>query len=308
MLNVKIKLFFVVSILFIPNFSWGIDDDNTEDLQRVLFRRELSKDNFFDSNKDIKLVNPLPRPSDVELSLIDLEPEKLANLITFDYEELKRRDFFIFHGVNPHSLTEEKFNELYGDYIECENTTQKKMLFAGLWSNLCISGSLIHPSKSPTYNPQGLILRVPYQLIYMTDYKDMARVTHLHMKYNIHSLDSVIRRKSSSSPLLSRDNCFESTQEHWHNEIQFLPEAVVDGTKYSISVLGLWARDQAKPKMIYRDTWDSVKQDFTMQEVEWTADTVSPENLTWFKEISKELELPLVLSSTWTLEQALESE
>ncbi len=73
-------------------------------------------------------------------------------------------------------------------------------------------------------------------------------------------------------------------------------------------MLGLWARDQAKPKMIYRDMWDRVKQDFTTQEVEWTADTVSPENLTWFKEISKELELPLVLSSTWTLEQALENE
>lgn len=45
---------------------------------------------------------------------------------------------------------------------------------------------------------------------------------------------------------MSRDDCLQRTQITMHNEIQFVPEAAVDGISYSITVTGLWARDTAE--------------------------------------------------------------
>lgn len=221
------------------------------------------------------MKNPVPRPSQEIFSLAAIDPKKLANLQTFDPPELEKRDFLIFHGLKVDSFSIGGFRKLYGDYIDYTAPSLTKMIFSGLWSNVCISASLIHPSKSVTWAPQGLILRVPYQLIYLADSKDASRTTHTLAKDFGPYLDMSFQRKK----ILSRDDCFKGTTE-WHNEIQFVPEAVVDGTPYSITVTGLWVRDKIDEKIGY-------------------ANAASSTALAMVKNMSAELGIPLILSSEW---------
>jgi hypothetical protein len=84
---------------------------------------EISKEDFFAGHgKDIKAKKPVPRPS-TSFNLVGLEPEKLANLQTYDPAELAKKGSLIFHGINLKSFNAHDFHRLYGDYINCQNPT-----------------------------------------------------------------------------------------------------------------------------------------------------------------------------------------
>ncbi|MBY0500583.1 MAG: hypothetical protein K2P93_01095 [Alphaproteobacteria bacterium] len=282
--------------LFFPSYSsWGMNEAEQEEAQRRKSSRELSKHDFFALHSDIKVKKPVPRPSPELFSLLNLDPKIAANLQTFDPPELEKRDFLMFHGVNMGSFGVGGFRELYGDYIDFTAPSLTKMLLCGLWSNVCTSASLIHPSKSPTWAPQGLILRVPYQLIYLADYKDVPRTTHAYANYEIRTFGSYSDRNFQRKAILSRDDCLEGTTETWHNEIQFVPEAMVDGVLYSITVTGLWARDKADERIVDRlYCGESIPR-----KEKWRPDIVSSSNLANLKEMSLKLEIPLILASEW---------
>ncbi|MDI9637919.1 hypothetical protein QM565_19515 [Geitlerinema splendidum] len=296
-------LLIVGTVVFFPfHSSWGMDDLEQEvagtstSAGPSLSVREITKQGFFAKyGDDIRMIKPVPRPGP-SFSLVDLEPEKLANLQTYDPAELEKEDFLIFHGVNFNSFNVDGFNKLYGDYIGCQKPTLTQMLLGGLWANLCMSASLIHPSKSPTWSAYGLTLRVPYPLIYLADYEDIPRTTHSGLHHEVRTYgDHCITNFNRRGKIVSREQCLRDTKANWHNEIQFVPEAVINGIPYSVTVTGLWARDIAEEI--------TIEQFYYMDPVPkmeiWHPRVASPEELTILKEMSEELGIPLILSSEW---------
>lgn len=104
-------LLIVGTVVFFPfHSSWGMDDLEQEvagtstSAGPSLSVREITKQGFFAKyGDDIRMIKPVPRPGP-SFSLVDLEPEKLANLQTYDPAELEKEDFLIFHGVNFNSF------------------------------------------------------------------------------------------------------------------------------------------------------------------------------------------------------------
>lgn len=297
-------LLIVGSFVFFPSHSsWGMDASEQEAARAStsagsgpnLRLKEITKEDFFAKfGKEITVKKPVPRPES-SFSLEGLAPEKLANLQTYDPTEVEKQNCLIFHGVHIKGFNTGSFNALYDDYIDLQNPTLTQMTLGGLWSNLCASASLIHPAKAPTYSPYGLILRVPYQLIYLADYQDVPRTTHPMMKYEVQTFGDSCITTLKRDAIVSRSECLQKTTESWNNEIQFVPEAIVDGILYSVTVTGLWARDTAEEKLVevlYCGMTTPVMK-------KQRADIASPEVLTILKNMSEELDIPLVLSSKW---------
>ncbi len=314
------SILIVATFFFFPfHFSWGMGDSEQEEVRKNISTTsissvsanaelststgssssssltEISKEDFFAGHgKDIKAKKPVPRPS-TSFNLVGLEPEKLANLQTYDPAELEKEGSLIFHGINLKSFNAHDFHRLYGDYIDCQNPTLTQMLLGGFWSNLCVSGSLIHPSKAVTYGNYGLVLRVPYQLIYLADFQDYARATHDMLNYEVQTHGDGVIDRMKRGEIMSRDDCLRNTQILMHNEIQFVPEAVVDGIPYSVTVTGLWARDTIEEIIIERFYYMNLVPKLER----WSPNVVSPEVLTMLKSMSEELGIPLILSSEW---------
>jgi hypothetical protein len=257
--------------------------------------REITKGLFFAKyGDDIKVKKPLPRPGS-SFSLVGLEPEKLADIRTYDPTEVERQGCLMFHGLYIKGFNASTFSKLYGDYLDLQNPTLTQMTLGGLWSNLCASASLIHPAKAPTYSPYGLILRVPYQLIYLADYQDVPRTTHSVMNYEVQTFGDYCITELKRQAIISRDKCLQKTNENWSNEIQFVPEAIVDGIPYSVTVTGLWARDTAEEKLV-----EVLYCGMTTPVMEkQRAPVAPPEALTVLRNMSEELCIPLILSSEW---------
>ncbi|MDI9635932.1 hypothetical protein QM565_09065 [Geitlerinema splendidum] len=292
MSHFKSLLIIAIFIFFSSHSSWGMDNSEQEAVRASTSAapslnstaREITKEDFFAKySDDIKVKKPIPRPGP-SFSLVNLKPEKLANLRTYDPIEIEKQEFLMFHGVYFENFNAVKFNQLYGDYIDCEDPTLTQMLLGGLWSNLCMSASLIHPSKAPTWSPYGVTLRIPYQLICMTYHYDLLSGTHSTMIDTLRTVgDSCITElQRVECMLVGRDECFLKTDKYWHNEIHFVPEAIVDGIPYSVTVTGLWARDY--------QIYSGQSQPISM---------ASPKVLAKLKRISEELGIPLVLLSEW---------
>ena len=310
------KSFLIVAIFaFFPfHFSWSMGDSELEDVRKSISTisissvsgsaepsasaslREITKEDFFALHANaIQVRKSVPRPG-TSFSLEGFDPEKLTNLKTYDPAEVEKAGCLIFHGIHIKHFKVGDFKRLYGDYIDLENPTPTQMVLGGLWSNLCMSASLIHPAKSPTWSAYGLTLRVPYPLMYLADSEDVPRTTHASMYYDVKTFgDYCITSFKRRDKVVSREQCLRETKENWHNEIQFVPEAVVDGIPYSITVTGLWARDTAEEKLVAVHYEGMVAPVMKKQR----ADVASPEDIIILKEMSKELGIPLVLSSEW---------
>ena len=297
------SILIVATFVFFPfHFSWGMNE--TEQKAATTSGtyssvREISKEDFFArQGKDIKVKKSVPRPG-ISFTLEGFDPEKLTNLQTYDPAEVEKEGCLIFHGVHIKHFKAGDFERLYGDYIDFENPTPMQMVLGGLWSNLCMSASLIHPSKSPTWSAYGLTLRVPYPLIYLADYEDVPRTTHAVMQYDVKTFgDYCITSFNRRDKVVSREQCLRETKENWHNEIQFVPEAVVDGIPYSVTVTGLWARDTAEEKLFAVHYAGMAAPVMKKQR----ADIASPEVIAMLKGMSAELGVPLTLSSEWEKE------
>ena len=303
MTHFKSLLIVGVFAFFPSHSSWGMDTSEQEAARASTSAgpslsssiREITKEVFFGRHaNDIKLKKPIPRPG-TSFSLAGLEPETLAKLQTYDPSEVEKQGCLMFHGLYIRGFNAASFNGLYGDYIDLQNPTLTQMTLGGLWSNLCASASLIHPAKAPTYSPYGLILRVPYQLIYLADYQDVPRTTHPMMKYEVQTFGDHCITSLKRGAIISRSECLQKTTESWSNEIQFVPEAIVDGIPFSVSVTGLWARDTAEEKLVEVHYCGMTTPVMKKQR----ADVAPPEALAILKNMSEELGVPLVLSSEW---------
>jgi hypothetical protein len=189
----------------------------------------------------------------------------------------------IVMGLDFLNFTPDGFINQYPGYLKVADKNLedfKPFYFAGLWSSLWLSASLVNPTKYPVVNTYGVVLEIPPQLIVATYQLDSTTPKHSDLLQKIEKREDLYEfieeclswegtynyemyteikengemefksrrifangESEDSHPFMTPEEMIGRGRPYAHHELKFLPQAIYKNQKYEVKLVALWYKD-----------------------------------------------------------------